>query len=173
MAGITANPVIQPYASKPSLYTVADYSWNDAAYDERGSWLRGLKEYAGGDARTEKALRAFADINYSSVLNKQEAPDLAGEFARYWQSGDADRLTSVLRDLGNAPGPPAQQPPGPRLHRRLGPLAGRHRVLGDRHPDGTAHGRGGPRRKGRAGVGAPPAAARAGGRSEVLHLHGT
>ncbi|MEV0494994.1 beta-N-acetylglucosaminidase domain-containing protein [Streptomyces atratus] len=103
LAGITANPMIQPYASKLSLYTVADYSWNDAAYDERASWLRGLGEYAGGDARTEKALRAFADINYSSALNKQEAPDLAGEFTRYWQSGDADRLTSVLRDLGIAP----------------------------------------------------------------------
>lgn len=103
LAGITANPMIQPYASKLSLYTVADYSWNDAAYDERASWLQGLKEYAGGDAHTEKALRAFADINYSSALNKQEAPDLAAEFARYWKSGDVARLTSVLRDLGDAP----------------------------------------------------------------------
>lgn len=47
LAGITANPMIQPYASKLALYTVADYSWNDAAYDPRTSWGEGLKEYAG------------------------------------------------------------------------------------------------------------------------------
>ncbi|MFF1839742.1 beta-N-acetylglucosaminidase domain-containing protein [Streptomyces sp. NPDC058231] len=103
LAGITANPMIQPYASKLSLYTVADYSWNDGAYDPRASWLRAIDEYAGGDSRTAKALRAFADVNYSSALNKEEAPDLAAEFARYWKSGDAARLTSVLRDLGDAP----------------------------------------------------------------------
>ncbi|MFD8686449.1 beta-N-acetylglucosaminidase domain-containing protein [Streptomyces sp. NPDC059651] len=103
LAGITANPMIQPYASKLSLYTVADYAWNDGAYDPRTSWGRGLKEYAGGDARTEKALRAFADVNYSSALNTDKAPELAAEFARYWKSGDAKRLTSVLTALGAAP----------------------------------------------------------------------
>ncbi|WP_406499749.1 beta-N-acetylglucosaminidase domain-containing protein [Streptomyces sp. NBC_00846] len=104
LAGITANPMIQPYASKIALHTVSDYAWNDAAYDPRTSWGEGLKEYAGGDPRTEKALRAFADVNYSSALNKDQAPELAAEFARYWESGDAARLTSVLGALGSAPG---------------------------------------------------------------------
>ncbi|MYY05837.1 beta-N-acetylglucosaminidase domain-containing protein [Streptomyces sp. ATexAB-D23] len=103
LAGVTANPMIQPYASKLSLYTVADYAWNDAAYDPRESWGKGLKEYAGGDARTEEALRAFADVNYSSALNTDKAPELSAEFARYWKSGDAGRLTSVLTSLGAAP----------------------------------------------------------------------
>ncbi|ROQ59399.1 hyaluronoglucosaminidase [Streptomyces sp. 840.1] len=103
LAGITANPMIQPYASKLSLYTVADYSWNDAAYDPRTSWGKGLKEYAGGDARTEQALRAFADVNYSSALNTDKAPELAAEVARYWKSGDSKRLATVLGNLGAAP----------------------------------------------------------------------
>ncbi|OIJ84601.1 beta-N-acetylglucosaminidase domain-containing protein [Streptomyces colonosanans] len=103
LAGITANPMIQPYASKIALHTVADYSWNDTAYDARTSWLQGIKEYAGGDARTEKALRAFSDVNYSSALNSEQAPDLASEFDGYWKSGDAARLTSVLEALGAAP----------------------------------------------------------------------
>ncbi|MFE6974102.1 beta-N-acetylglucosaminidase domain-containing protein [Streptomyces sp. NPDC057682] len=103
LAGITANPMIQPYASKLSLYTVADYSWNDAAYDPRTSWGKGLKEYAGGDARTEEALRAFADANYSSALNTRKAPELSAEIAAYWTSGDAGRLSSVLNTLGSAP----------------------------------------------------------------------
>ncbi|MFH8476052.1 beta-N-acetylglucosaminidase domain-containing protein [Streptomyces sp. NPDC018000] len=103
LAGITANPMIQPYASKIALHTVSDYAWNDTAYDARTSWGEGLKEYAGGDPRTEKALRAFADVNYSSALNKDQAPELAAEFAGYWKSGDAARLSSVLGTLGSAP----------------------------------------------------------------------
>ncbi|MFC8535608.1 beta-N-acetylglucosaminidase domain-containing protein [Streptomyces sp. NPDC057249] len=103
LAGITANPMIQPYASKLSLYTVADYAWNDAAYDPRASWGKGIEEYAGGDARTAKALRSFADVNYSSALNTAEAPELSAAFARYWESGDAERLDSVLASLGAAP----------------------------------------------------------------------
>ncbi|MFJ7628597.1 beta-N-acetylglucosaminidase domain-containing protein [Streptomyces sp. NPDC097595] len=103
LAGITANPMIQPYASKLSLYTVADYSWNDAAYDPRESWGKGIEEYAGGDARTAKALRAFADVNYSSALNTAKAPELSAAFARYWESGDARRLDAVLASLGAAP----------------------------------------------------------------------
>ncbi|OKJ72942.1 beta-N-acetylglucosaminidase domain-containing protein [Streptomyces sp. CB02460] len=103
LAGITANPMIQSYASKLSLYTVADYSWNDAAYDPRESWGKGIEEYAGGDARTAKALRAFADVNYSSALNTAKAPELSAAIARYWESGDARRLDSVLASLGAAP----------------------------------------------------------------------
>lgn len=103
LAGITANPMIQPYASKLALYTVADYAWNDAAYDPRTSWGAGLKEYAGGDPRTGKALRAFADVNYSSALDKAQAPELAAEFARYWTDGDAARLGAALDTLGAAP----------------------------------------------------------------------
>lgn len=103
LAGITANPMIQSYASKLSLYTVADYAWNDAAYDPRESWGKGIEEYAGGDARTAKALRAFADVNYSSALNTAKAPELSAAFARYWESGDARRLDSVLASLGAAP----------------------------------------------------------------------
>ncbi|MGW2474116.1 beta-N-acetylglucosaminidase domain-containing protein [Streptomyces sp. NPDC001665] len=103
LAGITANPMIQSYASKLSLYTVADYSWNDAAYDPRASWGKGIEEYAGGDARTAKALRAFADVNYSSALNTAKAPELSAAIDRYWESGDARRLDSVLASLGAAP----------------------------------------------------------------------
>ncbi|MCX4445237.1 beta-N-acetylglucosaminidase domain-containing protein [Streptomyces sp. NBC_01789] len=103
LAGITANPMIQSYASKLSLYTVADYAWNDAAYDPRASWGKGIEEYAGGDARTAKALRAFADVNYSSALNTDKAPELSAAFTRYWESGDARRLDSVLASLGAAP----------------------------------------------------------------------
>ncbi|MFG2291633.1 beta-N-acetylglucosaminidase domain-containing protein [Streptomyces sp. NPDC048595] len=103
LAGITANPMIQPAASKLALYTVADYAWNDAAYDPRGSWGAAIEELAGGDARTARALRAFADANYSSALNPRQAPELAAAIEEFGRDGDARRLDAALRGLQDAP----------------------------------------------------------------------
>nr|WP_308295960.1 beta-N-acetylglucosaminidase domain-containing protein [Streptomyces sp. ISL-96] len=102
-SGITANPMNQAYASKIPLMTVADYMWNDAAYDPVSSWQTAISEYAGGDAQTEKALRIFSDVNYSSRINAQQAPALAASIARFWESGDADRLDRALGGLQRAP----------------------------------------------------------------------
>lgn len=103
LAGITANPMIQPAASKLALYTVADYAWNDTAYDARTSWGGAIEELAGGDARTARALRAFADAHYSSSLNPRQAPELAAAIEEFGKDGEARRLDAVLRNLQDAP----------------------------------------------------------------------
>ncbi|GAB7030171.1 beta-N-acetylglucosaminidase domain-containing protein [Streptomyces platensis] len=103
LAGITANPMIQPAASKIALYTVADYAWNDRAYDARTSWGAALDELAGGDTATRRALRAFADASYASALNPQQAPELAAALGQFREDGDAGRLDAVLRTLRDAP----------------------------------------------------------------------
>ncbi|MEW2439573.1 beta-N-acetylglucosaminidase domain-containing protein [Streptomyces caniferus] len=103
LAGITANPMIQPAASKLALYTVADYAWNDTAYDARASWGAAIAELAGGDARTARALRAFADAHYASSLNPRQAPELSDAIERFGKDGDAQRLDGVLRNLQDAP----------------------------------------------------------------------
>lgn len=103
LAGITANPMIQPFASKPALHTVADYAWNDTAYDARASWGAAIEELSGGDARTAGALRAFADAEYSSALNPQQSPELAAALAEFGSGGPARRLDAVLRTLQEAP----------------------------------------------------------------------
>ncbi|MDG4862102.1 beta-N-acetylglucosaminidase domain-containing protein, partial [Streptomyces sp. T-3] len=104
LAGITANPMIQPYASKIALFTVADYTWNDQDYDPRTSWSGALKEMAGGDARAERALRVFSDASYGSLLNEQQAPELAAAFEEFWDTDDEARLARVLAEFGAAPG---------------------------------------------------------------------
>ncbi|MEV0375844.1 beta-N-acetylglucosaminidase domain-containing protein [Streptomyces sp. NPDC050636] len=103
LAGITANPMIEPAASKIALHTVADYAWNDKAYDARASWGAAIEELAGGDTLTARALRAFADANYSSSLNPQQAPELAAAIAQFGRDGDARRLDAALRTLQEAP----------------------------------------------------------------------
>ncbi|MFI0788858.1 beta-N-acetylglucosaminidase domain-containing protein [Streptomyces lydicus] len=104
LAGITANPMIQPAASKLALHTVADYAWNDTAYDARASWGAAIEELAGGDARTAEALRAFADTGYASSLNPEQAPELAAALAEFGKGGPARKLDAVLRTLQDAPG---------------------------------------------------------------------
>ncbi|MFI1097253.1 beta-N-acetylglucosaminidase domain-containing protein [Streptomyces sp. NPDC020917] len=98
IAGLTANPMIEPYASKIALSTVADYLWNSAAYDPGQSWTAALSEQAGGDARTTAALRAFADLNRASRLDSTQAPELAAALKEFWTRWSSDPQRAV-RDL--------------------------------------------------------------------------
>lgn len=42
LSGFTANPMEYAEASKVSLYSIADYTWNMQAYDENASWERAI-----------------------------------------------------------------------------------------------------------------------------------
>jgi hyaluronoglucosaminidase len=84
LIGITANPMIQPDASKLALFNVADYTWNDAAYDPDRSWQASLDEFAGANDDARAALGAFADLEYYSNIDTVQAPVLAGKIAAFW-----------------------------------------------------------------------------------------
>lgn len=104
LAGITANPMIQPYASKLALHTVADYTWNDAAYDPDSSYRAAVAEAAGGSAKVTRALLAFTDLSHSSRMDSVEAPDLSKLIKGYWEgSVPAARLTAAFAALRDAP----------------------------------------------------------------------
>ncbi|NGN68098.1 beta-N-acetylhexosaminidase [Streptomyces sp. A7024] len=103
LAGITANPMVQPYASKLALFTVADHAWNDAAYEPGASYAAALREMAGGDKDVRDALRAFADASYGSLLNEQQSPELAAAVKDFWDGGDPAALDARLRELHDAP----------------------------------------------------------------------
>jgi hyaluronoglucosaminidase len=110
--GLHANPMNQAEASKIPLVTVADYVWNDTAYDPQRS-LRQALEYVGhGDPALVEALDRFVDVNYSSILNPQNAPQLSTRIDDFWQEYDgaaggdraAESLAGALEDLAVAPG---------------------------------------------------------------------
>jgi hyaluronoglucosaminidase len=69
--GLTANPMNEAEASKISLFTVADYTWNPEAYDPNTSLELSLKEFA-GDA--SENLKLFVQSSYSSSLNNNQEP---------------------------------------------------------------------------------------------------
>ncbi|MFI6100931.1 beta-N-acetylglucosaminidase domain-containing protein [Lentzea sp. NPDC051213] len=92
--GLLANPMSQAYASRVAMFEMADYAWNDRAYDEHESERGYADLLAGGDERVMNALLAFFD------LNSWTAPRLAEqlyEFQDEWKAGDKQAAVAGLR----------------------------------------------------------------------------
>jgi len=64
LAGIVANPMNQAAASKVAVFTMADFAWNDRAYQPAASWQRAASYLAGGDPAGTRALLVFFDLNH-------------------------------------------------------------------------------------------------------------
>ncbi len=60
VSGFLSNPMQYAEASKVALYSIADYTWNMAAYDANTSWEESLRNLL---PNTYKALRTFALYN--------------------------------------------------------------------------------------------------------------
>ncbi|KAJ5110318.1 hypothetical protein N7532_002963 [Penicillium argentinense] len=90
--GLTVNPMVQSQPSKIAQFGSASFLWNSQAYNSNSTWLAGLK-YLGGPVW--RALKVFAENNYSSVLTGQESLVLAPLIERYWGS-----YNNSGRDLG-------------------------------------------------------------------------
>ena len=60
LSGFTSNPMEYAEASKISLYSIADYTWNMSDYDAEASWQRAIKYFA--PAYTDE-FRLFCENN--------------------------------------------------------------------------------------------------------------
>ncbi|MEU7075880.1 beta-N-acetylglucosaminidase domain-containing protein [Streptomyces narbonensis] len=98
LAGYTANPMPQADASKIGLFTVAEYLWNDRAYDPGTAWTAALAERAGGDRRVRQALRTFADGSFFSRMTGRQSPELAAAVARFRKAATGDRTAAAVLD---------------------------------------------------------------------------
>ena len=102
LAGFTANPLIQPYASLISLANYADYCWNPPAYEADASWDAALDELAGSEQHARDALRVFTDLNQHWPYRdgSPHAPQLTADVEEYWasrESGGAEGTALVER----------------------------------------------------------------------------
>ncbi|WP_369195597.1 beta-N-acetylglucosaminidase domain-containing protein [Streptomyces djakartensis] len=88
-AGLLANAMQQPEASRIPLFTAADFAWNPRAYRPGASWRAAIADLAGGDRRREQALAALAGNDASSVLDAQESAYLRPLTEAYWASRTA------------------------------------------------------------------------------------
>lgn len=106
LAGFTANPMIEPYASLISLANYADYCWNPPAYEAEASWEAAVDELAGSTEAIRTDLRVFTDLNQNWPYRSGSptAPALSADIEEFWtayESGDAagealvGRLTTI------------------------------------------------------------------------------
>ena len=104
LSGIVSNPMNQAAASKVALHTIADFTWNDAAYDRDRAWAAAARHLAGGDAVTTDALLTFFDLNhlaptFGTSAWLPQAPGLAADLDRFrtlWAAGDHDAAAGLL-----------------------------------------------------------------------------
>ncbi|MDN5726064.1 MAG: beta-N-acetylglucosaminidase domain-containing protein, partial [Propionibacteriales bacterium] len=100
LLGFTSNPMIQPYASLPTIANYADYAWNPPAYDAEESMATALAEMAGPDKAVQKALTTFADLNnnWQDDPDYPNAPELSADVAAFWAELDKGTTTPVALD---------------------------------------------------------------------------
>ncbi len=90
-SGITANPMIESYASLPTLFNFADFTWNGPAYQPKPSMAAALKLLAGSNKGAVESLTAFADLNqnWQDDPLTPSAPALSADVASFWAAYDA------------------------------------------------------------------------------------
>ncbi len=103
LAGIVSNPMNQAAASKIAIFGVADFSWNDEAYDAGHNWSQALEYVANGDASTAAALRVFADLNHLAPSFgapwQPQSPELAAHISEFWERWGAGDKSGAVADL--------------------------------------------------------------------------
>ncbi|MFE6971058.1 beta-N-acetylglucosaminidase domain-containing protein [Isoptericola sp. NPDC057653] len=117
--GFTSNPMIEPYASMPSLADYGDYTWNPPAYDADASHGNALDELAGDAPGVRAALGLFVDLNQNWPYRSgsPKAPGLSADVDAFWAAYDAgddagraallDRL-GAIEDLPRSLAPMAE-----------------------------------------------------------------
>ncbi len=94
--GITANPMIESYASMPTLFNYADFTWNGPAYRPQQSMKAALALIAGPKKGALESLSAFADLNqnWQDDALTPSAPALSADVAAFWSAYDGGKFPS-------------------------------------------------------------------------------
>ena len=86
LSGFTSNPMEYAEASKISLYSIADYTWNMSDYDAEASWQRAIKYFA--PTYTDE-FRLFCENNI----------DLGVTSHGLRREGESPRFNAALKDF--------------------------------------------------------------------------
>lgn len=96
LGGFVSNPMEHAEASKISLYSIADYVWNMAGYDDKRSWERATADLLPGNA---EALRVFASYNEDPGPNghnfRREESRQLKDVAEKALAGDKTAITQL------------------------------------------------------------------------------
>lgn len=103
LAGIVSNPMNQAAASKIAVTGVADFTWNDMAYDAQRSWAEAMRYLADDDEQATAALTVFADLNHLAPTFgapwQPQAPALRAKTDAFWSAWTAGRKAEAIAEL--------------------------------------------------------------------------
>ncbi|MEV8019121.1 beta-N-acetylglucosaminidase domain-containing protein [Streptomyces sp. NPDC086554] len=100
LSGIVSNPMNQEAASKPAVFTMNDFSWNDRGYERARSARQAALYLAGGDERVADAVQTFVDLNHAAPTfgesNWQpQSPVLGPKLDAFWKRYESDPAGAV------------------------------------------------------------------------------
>ncbi|MDI3405481.1 beta-N-acetylhexosaminidase family protein [Streptomyces cavernicola] len=114
ISGLVSNPMNQESASKPAMFTMLDFAWNDEAYDRDASARQAALYLAGGDAHTADAVQRFVDLNhlaptFGDTPWQPQSPRLTAETAAFWKAYENEPAAAVrefrpvVREIAQVP----------------------------------------------------------------------
>lgn len=94
VSGFFSNPMNQAEASKATLFSIADYTWNTDAYQYQASWERSIKELV--PEATEEFIRFASNISYLKDDGGASGPFVFSE-SDYLE----DKITALIEAMDN------------------------------------------------------------------------
>jgi hyaluronoglucosaminidase len=90
LTGLISNPMNQEAASKPAVFTMSDFAWNDRGYDRTRSGRQAALHLAGGDARLADTVQTFVDLNhlaptFGTTPWQPQSPVFGPRTTAFWQ----------------------------------------------------------------------------------------
>ncbi|MBR6926766.1 MAG: beta-N-acetylglucosaminidase domain-containing protein [Bacteroidaceae bacterium] len=100
VSGFCSNPMEYAEASKISLFSIAEYTWNTPAYDAHASWNRAIN-FMAQTGLDEEALRIFCENNVDLGATGHGLRRY-GESTDFPQTNDEDSLRAWFAQLKHA-----------------------------------------------------------------------
>ncbi|MBO3725712.1 beta-N-acetylglucosaminidase domain-containing protein [Actinomyces bowdenii] len=99
VAGITINPMIQPYASRLAMADYAGYSWNPAAHSPQAARDAAIADIVGDSSgATWETMQAFVDVQEQWEYSGWKPTDAWGDIYRFiWASQGQDDADLTAR----------------------------------------------------------------------------
>lgn len=93
--GIVSNPMQQGEVAKTPLFSVADYAWNNAKFNNQNSWEQSFKAVLPGNAEAQAAYR------YLAPYLRYNDPDALNQLiSNFKNNGTSAELVSLMQEIG-------------------------------------------------------------------------
>ncbi|MFF0739753.1 beta-N-acetylglucosaminidase domain-containing protein [Streptomyces sp. NPDC004111] len=114
LTGLISNPMNQEAASKPAVFTMSDFAWNDRGYDRTRSARQAALHLAGGDARLADAVQRFVDLNhlaptFGTTPWQPQSPVFGPKTTAFWERYASDPRGAIrafrpaVREIADLP----------------------------------------------------------------------